>query len=253
MIRGLFAIIVLVGVSLLPGLAVAQQNDPAWNNLSELTHRASMTFITQERKCVTGFLKSVSDTSVIVKVKNGKATTIQRPDLLRVQLNWYGSPILFSGRSSWADVAALAAKQHPQLHPRIIVETRTGQKNEGTLINASDEGLTLQSHDGRADISKSDVVRVTSIVQKPVSDSAAYADDELVFLKVLDPELWPATFRGAGCRSASLCSMPHHPMTIPKLLAPTSPNLRWEQDYWRNIAISLVIRSSGIPIRNYLR
>jgi hypothetical protein len=203
MIRGFFAIIVL-GVSLRPGLAVAQQSDPAWNNLSELSHRASITFITQERKCVIGVLKSVSDTSVIVKVKDGKTTTIQRPDLLRVQLNWYGSPILFSARSSWADVVALAPKQHPQLHPRIIVETKTGQKNEGTLISASDDGLTLQSHDGRADISKSNVVRVTSVVQKPVSDSAAYADDELVFLKVFDPELWPVIFGVQGSLRVTL-------------------------------------------------
>ena len=31
-------------------------------------------------------------------------------------------------------------------------------------------------------------------MQKPLSNSAAYADDELTFLKIFDPELWPKLF-----------------------------------------------------------
>ena len=203
-VRDFLGLVLGLTALLHPCIAAGQQDESAWKNLSQLTHRASFTFTARDRKCVSGFLKAVSDTSVMVKSKDGKTTTMERADLLRVQRNWYGSAILFSGRSSWADVVALAPTQRPQLHPRIAVETRAGQKNEGILVSASDEGLMLELHDGRVVISKANIVRVSSIVQKPVSDSAAYADDELVFLKVFDPELWPAMFGAQGSLPVTL-------------------------------------------------
>jgi hypothetical protein len=196
MVRYYLAFAAIAVISMPYRIAAAQESD-SWNNLKQLSHHATFTFTEKDRNCAIGFVKSVADMSVTVKLKDGKMMTIQRPDLLRVTRNWYGGPMLFSGRSSWSDVTALA-KYLQQLHPRVIVETKAEPKEEGTLIGASNEGLTLQSHDKTMDVRKSEVVRVTNIVPKPVSDSAAYADDELVLFKVFDPELWPALFGMQG-------------------------------------------------------
>jgi hypothetical protein len=68
---------------------------------------------------------------------------------------------------------------------------KSGKKGRGKLLSASDMALTLESWGKAANIRKDDVSTVSYIRAKPLSDSAAYADDELAWMKVFDPQLWP--------------------------------------------------------------
>jgi hypothetical protein len=178
----------IIGVtSVLPAIAAAQQNDASWKNLNQLTHRASFIFATKERDCVAGSLKSITDKSVTVKLWNGKTKTFQRTDLLRVTYGEWARGVLFSSRSSWLDVSTLASKHRTPT--KVLVETKAGQKQEGDLVTVSDNALTLQFDNKTFDVSKAEIADVSYIIPKPLSDSAMYADHELVFMKIFDPEL----------------------------------------------------------------
>jgi hypothetical protein len=151
---------------------------------------------------VWGSLKSVGNTSVMVKLREGTTKTIQRLDLLRVNRGACGGCVLFSNRSSWLDVTILPRK--PFRPAQVRVETKAGQKYDGTLTDTSDDGLTLQSSGKSIHLQKSELATVSYIILKPVSDSAVYIDEEGLFLKFLDPELWPYFFGVQGSWSVKV-------------------------------------------------
>ena len=86
----------------------------------------------------------------------------------------------------------------PKFPTRIRVETKDGQKYEGTLTDVSDEGLTLLSDGKSIDWQKAKIAKVSYIIRRPASDSAIYMDEEGMFLKFFDPELWPYFFGVEG-------------------------------------------------------
>jgi hypothetical protein len=183
--------------------AAAQDNDQSWKNLSELKHLTRLILVTKERHCAAGSLESVGYTDVTVKLLDGTTATFHRADLLRVNRGAWSWGLLFSNRSSWLDVTILPTKR-PKFPTRVRVETKDGQKYEGTLTDASDDGLTLQSGGKTTDLQKSVIATVSYIIQKPASDSAIYMDEEGLFLKFFDPELWPYFFGVEGSWSIKL-------------------------------------------------
>ena len=197
-----FCILLLLATVLVPPhLAAAPQTDVPWNNLSRLTHHASFIFVDVERNCAVGSVQQLTDSFVVVKRKDGKVLTIQRPDLMRVTYGANARGVLFSGRSSWFDIVSLISQP---FHPELRVETASGHEHKGTLVVTSDTALVLQTGQRKIDLRKEDIARVTYIIAKPLSSSAAYADDELAFMKVFDPELWPKLLGLQGSLSVRL-------------------------------------------------
>ncbi len=194
MVRRSLGIAVVALTALLHTAAATQQDEISWKNLNQLTHRATFIFVTNTRDCVAGSLKSSNSHSFTVRVRDKSTRTLQRDDLLRVSRGAWAPGVLFSGRSSWLDVVALKSKTLPQLPIRVQVTTKAGQEHEGNLIRVSDEDLTLQTDNHELKLPKANISTVSYLVPKPLSDSAMYADEELVFLKIFDPELWPVMF-----------------------------------------------------------
>jgi hypothetical protein len=78
-----------------------------------------------------------------------------------------------------------------RFHPNIAVVTKSGEEHKGKLLTASETGLTIGHAGKKADINKSEVSIVSYVRPKPLSDSTEYLDDELAWMKVFDPQLWP--------------------------------------------------------------
>jgi hypothetical protein len=166
----------------------------SWDNLRQLTHRATFIFMSKDRSCVAGTIDEVSDDAVVVVVarKTRHSVTVHRPDLLRVNYGTWGAGVLFSSRSSWLDLSALISRKPANFHPKLSIQTKSGgRRYEGKLASVSDSILTLDSNHKVIDIPKAEIATASYIIPRPLSSSAAYADDELAFLKIFDPELWP--------------------------------------------------------------
>jgi hypothetical protein len=177
-----------------PGVAAAQNATDDWAVVKSLTHRAKMTFVQRDRTCVVGTIVSVNDQGVTVKKSDGSREQVAKDALLRIDQNFVLLGTVYNAGSSWTFVQRLAGT--PQ-QPRIQVTGKCGQISVGKLISADGAGLTMMISGRETTLPKSEVAAVHLVRLQPPSDSAAYADDELVFLKVLDPELWPYMFHTA--------------------------------------------------------
>jgi hypothetical protein len=168
--------------------AAAANRDEAWNSLSHVTHRRMLTFATQEgSKCLEGKLHSVSDKAITIKTKGGDMVSIPSAELVRVMDGFSARDILYSSRSSWADVGELKGinERSPE-YVRII--TITGKTHKGKISGVTDSEVTLKDGEHVTTVSKSNVARVIYVRLKPVSDAAQYDAQERVYL---NPELWP--------------------------------------------------------------
>src|SRR5208283_4974974 len=77
--------------------------DDGWENLKHVTWQRSYTFVTRDSHCVTGEIISVTADSATLKLPKGEVTKLDRTDVLLVNSLW---GYIYSGRSSWADVAS---------------------------------------------------------------------------------------------------------------------------------------------------
>ncbi len=162
--------------------ASGAQPDGAWGNLSSVTWRRSYTVLLRDGKRTYGRIVSVSADSVTLRPPDSKAQTViqKRSDVLRISDGNQPSDLIYSGRSSWADIQAI-----PPLHAEhLLAVTKSGQRFAGKAGAISDAAITL---DGRT-IPKADVSQIYYVRVKPASDSAEYAAQEAF---ALDPEIWP--------------------------------------------------------------
>lgn len=72
-----------------------------------------------------------------------------------------------------------------------MVVTKSGVEHKGKLLAASETALTIGQAGKKAEIEKSEVSIVSYVRPKPLSDRSEYLDDELAWMKVFDPTLWP--------------------------------------------------------------
>jgi hypothetical protein len=170
-----------------PGIC-SSSDDHQWNNVAQVSHGATYIFVPHDHNCVLGRIKRIDDSGVTVDRRSSPEVTIPRSQLLRITSGGWAPGVVFTARSSWLDVVSVVGER---LHPYIAVFTKSGQKHEGKLLRASDRTLTLESSGKTVDIAKGEVSTVSYIRPMPPSDSAAYADDELAWMKVFDPQLWP--------------------------------------------------------------
>jgi hypothetical protein len=163
-------------------------SDDQWNTFRQVKHRANYIFVTRDRNCIGGKIKHMDDSAVAITQSTASDIVIQQPDLLRITYGAWGPGVIFSRRSSWSDIVSIVGKH---FQPEIVVVTASGQEHKGKLVRASDKSMILKSSGKTVNIVKDEVSRVSYIRPKPLSESAAYADDELAWMKVFDPQLWP--------------------------------------------------------------
>jgi hypothetical protein len=188
--RGIVAVVlseVIFLCSMAPEMMCSALDDQ-WNSLRQITNRTNYIFVKQGRDCIGGKIKQVNESDILVTRKDGFETVIRKTDLLRITLGAWEPGVILTGRSSWFDVHNLVG-QH--FRPEVAVTMKSGQKHKGDLLSASEASLVLRTSGATLNIARVDVSTISYIRSKPLSSSAAYADEELAWMKVFDPELWP--------------------------------------------------------------
>jgi hypothetical protein len=166
----------------------ASGNDDQWQALAKIDHNATCTFVDRNHSCVDGKIGRIDDQSVTIKHHADPETTIERTNLLRVTSGGWAGGVIYSGRSSWLDIVRISGRR---FHPEITVVMKSGEAHEGKLLSASDSALVVERSRKQLNILKDEVSTVSYVRAKPLSDSAEYADDELAWMKIFDPQLWP--------------------------------------------------------------
>lgn len=176
--------ILLIAASLfcMPLVHAAGKDDP-WNVLKHITHRSTLAFIVSGSDCMKGKIQSVADDSIKIKLQGGAAITIDRRKLVRVE--GYGVGVIYSGRSSWADVKAI---RH-DLDERARVLTKDGRKYQGKA-QTSDTDITIERSGKTTTVLKNNIAQVYFLTDRPASDSLDGVAEEEPGLAWLDPELW---------------------------------------------------------------
>jgi hypothetical protein len=162
--------------------------DKGWDVVTHLNRNASFTFVDRNHTCTSGKINRANDRKVTVSRQHDPDIDIARTDLLRITSGEWAPGVVFSGRSSWSDVVRIVGRR---FHPDIAVVTKSGEEHKGKLLTASETGLTIGHAGKKTDINKSEVSIVSYTRTKPLSDFTEYLDDELAWMKIFDPQLWP--------------------------------------------------------------
>jgi hypothetical protein len=186
--RALVTLALAGTLCLLPTKVWTSSTDAQWDTVAGIDRRASLTFVDRNRNCLGGKIGQVDNRTVTVVQRNAPETTLERMNVLRISSGDWAGGVVFSGRSSWSDVVRIVGRR---FHPDIAVAMKSGEEYKGRLLSASDTVLTVESSKKKTIINKSDVSTVGYIRPKPLSESAEYANEELAWMKVFDPQLWP--------------------------------------------------------------
>lgn len=184
-----FVTLALTGIlALLPAKIWSSSTDDQWEAVTKIDRGASLTFVDRARNCLGGKIKHADNRTITVMRRDAPDTTLERTSVLRISAGGWAGGVVFSGRSSWSDVLWIVGRH---FHPDIGIALKSGEEYKGKLISASETGLIVEVSKRKRSIDKRDISIVNYIRPKPLSDSAEYADDELAWMKVFDPQLWP--------------------------------------------------------------
>jgi len=186
--------------ALSPPASRSNEQSEGWDSLRRVPHHATLIFADRDGNCVAGQIKSYDNNAIVVARQNERDAKIDRPNVLRIATNAWGPGVVYSGRSSWLDVEGLVpTRPSEKWRVPVRVEMNTGKTVRGQLLEASQEEITISSSARRTlVITKGEIARLSYIRPKPLSDSAEYANDELAWMKIFDPQLWPSLFHTQG-------------------------------------------------------
>jgi hypothetical protein len=182
------ALLVAATLCIAPPMMWPSTSDDQWNVVAKLTRKTTYTFVDRNHSCVSGKIRQLDDRAVTIIRRSAPEITMERTSLLRITWGGWAGGVIFSGRSSWSDVIRIVGRS---FQPQIAVVMKSGTEHRGKLLSASNVALTLENWRKKININKDEVSSVSYIRPAPLSESAAYADDELAWMKVFDPQLWP--------------------------------------------------------------
>jgi hypothetical protein len=164
------------------GVAFAQFHHRA--KVQPAAPSASLTFMKRDGTCVDGPIATITPKSVTVQPPQKAPVTIQRSDLLRVTQE---DAVLFSARSSWADVEAVQLSPHESF----TVKTRKGQLIQGRPLSVSDNGFFYRRFLWlKRRYLKKQIVAVDYLRMKPASPAFDYFTQEAPALLFFYPEFY---------------------------------------------------------------
>jgi hypothetical protein len=184
--------------------------DERWDALKNLTRKRDYTILKRDRQCVDGEIAAVTDHNLTVKhfrqwdkPPTREKIAIERAEILRIGERINAIDVVYSGRSSWADVKALVEISPPE-HALIVM--KDGRRREGIPATVSDETLKFRGGSDLNQIPKQDIAKVYYVRVKPVSASMEDSAREMIFL---DPRLWPHMLRIAAGGPPIEVRVPH--------------------------------------------
>ena len=166
-------------------LGVAQS---ASDCLNHVTGSATFTFVRRDGTCVTGRITKADTKTITVQPFMLPPITLERGSLLQVI---QGNALLYSARSSWADVASV------NVYPRevLVVKIRSGKEVRGTPLKVTPDNISLKHGLGKTVYPKADIDIVDYLRVKPATDSYMSILEEAPYALFLDPEFY---YRAAG-------------------------------------------------------
>lgn len=158
----------IAALGLLVTATVSAHAWPKHHAAKAAPHSLSITFIQEDGACLSGPILKIEPRTLTVGQPQKPPVLIQRSSLIQASQN---DSLLFSARSSWADVQAL----HLLSHESIILKLRNGTQVTGRPSEITDNGVLfrygpfLKKFYPKAQIATVDYLRL-----KP--DSAAFDD-----------------------------------------------------------------------------
>jgi hypothetical protein len=171
---------------LLGSLPIEAQTEP--NSLDNVTHSASFRFVERDGACVYGKVSKADATSIIVQPFEKPPITLQKQALLQVS---QGNGLLYSARSSWADVSA--AILYP--HEALVLSLKKGRQVKGKPTKTSSDGITFKHGFNATVYPKSEILTVDYLRRKPATDAFMVVLGEAPWMLLFDPEFY---YRATG-------------------------------------------------------
>jgi hypothetical protein len=154
------------------------------DSLQNVTHSASLTFMKKDGSCVDGPISRIDPKTVTIQQYQKPPVTIQRSDLVQVS---QGDALVFSARSSWADVQAV------HLLPRelFLLKIRNGRAIKGRPLRVTQDGLVFKRGLWmKKRYGKAQIVTVDYLRRKPESEAFDYFAQEAPALLFFYPEFY---------------------------------------------------------------
>lgn len=170
----------------LSSLAVGQESGAG--PLGRVTHSATFLFFQRDRTCIMGRITSASANSVTVQQSGGASIRLEKNQLLQVV---QGNALLFSARSSWADVAGV--RLYP--HEALILTQKDGKRIRGKPVMVTANSITLKHGLVKTVYQKPEINSVEYLRVSPPSDGFQASLEEAPYLVLFYPEFY---YRAAG-------------------------------------------------------
>lgn len=158
------------------------------DSLESVTHSSSFKFVQRDGTCVFGKISKADTASITVQPFQKSSITIPRESLLQIS---QGNALLFTARSSWADVSGAI------LYPgeALVLSLKNGSQVKGKLVKTVSDSLTLK-HGLRTTVyPKSDIATVDYLRVKPPTDGFMSILGEAPWILAFDPEFY---YRASG-------------------------------------------------------
>jgi hypothetical protein len=147
-------------------------------------HSSSFTFMKKDGSCVDGPISRIDPKVVTIRQYQKPPVTIQRNDLLQIS---QGDALVYSARSSWADVEAV----HLLAHESLMLKIRNGKVVKGRPFLVTPNGIVFKQAFWRKKLyDKDQIVTVDYLRMKPESDAFDYFAQEAPALLFFYPEFY---------------------------------------------------------------
>jgi hypothetical protein len=162
------------------GLAFAQFHRR--NKVERAAPSTSLTFVKRDLSCVTGPIAKIEPKMVTIQQPQSASVTIERNSLLQAS---QGDALVFSARSSWADVAAV----HLRPDERLEVKLRNGNWIKEKPLRVTADSLVYKRFFWwKKSYAKAQVLTVDYLRMKPDSVGFDYYTQEAPALLFFYPE-----------------------------------------------------------------
>jgi hypothetical protein len=177
---------VAAAAALLFNLRAEGQSEP--KTLDSVTHSSSFKFVERDGTCLYGKISRADATSITVQPFQKPPMTLPKDNLLQVS---QGNALLYSARSSWADVSATP------VYPReaLVLGMKRGKHVKGKPTKTTSDNITLKHGFSTTLYPKSEILTVDYLRVKPATDAFMAVLGEAPWLLLLDPEFY---YRATG-------------------------------------------------------
>ncbi len=162
--------------------AAVSQSSP--DRLQGIGHAASLTFMKKDGSCADGPIAKIEPKAVTITQTAQPPVILQRSDLLQVS---QGDALVFSARSSWADVEAV----HFLPRESFLLKLHNGKAIKARPLSVTAEGMVFKRGPWmKKRYGKDQIVTVDYLRRKPESDAFDYFAQEAPAMLFFYPEFY---------------------------------------------------------------